>query len=87
VLGSPLRVHRPSEAEALTVAERRLAAVGEPFPVGDGCAISASIGVTIPGDGDQPEDVLRDADTAMYRAKSEEVTTGACNDPAPAWRP
>jgi diguanylate cyclase (GGDEF)-like protein len=58
----------PVQAE--TVAERLLEAFVEPFWVdGEGLHISASIGLTIATPTATAEDMLRDADTAMYAAK------------------
>jgi diguanylate cyclase (GGDEF)-like protein len=58
------------ESEALALGERLLQAVSGPFAVADGAAIGASVGVTLRGGGDDPHEALRDADTAMYRAKA-----------------
>ena len=60
-----------SDSEALGVAERVLHALGEPIEVGSvAVAITASVGVSISRDpGADPEDLLREADVAMYRAK------------------
>jgi predicted signal transduction protein with EAL and GGDEF domain len=54
------------------VAERVQASVSTPFKVGgQEVFTSASIGIAFSASGyDRPEDLLRDADTAMYRAKS-----------------
>jgi EAL domain-containing protein (putative c-di-GMP-specific phosphodiesterase class I) len=48
-------------------------AIAEPFDVeGQEIFASASIGITIAGaEYDQPEQIIRDADTAMYRAKAQ----------------
>jgi len=48
-------------------------AIAEPFMIeGQEIFTSASIGVTIAtGDYDKPEQIIRDADTAMYRAKAQ----------------
>jgi diguanylate cyclase (GGDEF)-like protein len=57
---------------ATRLAERIHAALAAPFVV-DGCEVvlSASIGVVIGGAAHaRPEELLRDADTAMYRAKA-----------------
>ena len=55
-----------------TIAERALGAVAPPVDLGDGrrACVTASIGVAIVGPGEgAPEDLLADADSAMYRAK------------------
>ena len=61
----------PDTAEAWTVARRMLAAVCEPVAhEGRTLSVSTSIGIaTVSSPGVLPEQVLRDADTAMYRAK------------------
>jgi diguanylate cyclase (GGDEF)-like protein/PAS domain S-box-containing protein len=53
------------------VAERLLSSIREPFNInGDEVYLTASIGVSIfPEDGADPHDLLRNADTAMYRNK------------------
>jgi diguanylate cyclase (GGDEF)-like protein/PAS domain S-box-containing protein len=60
-----------TDAEALTVAERVLHALEEPFVVGSTeVSMLASIGVSVSHDPDaDPEALLREADVAMYRAK------------------
>jgi len=60
-----------SESEALTVAERVVEALEATFEVGSvDVRMTASVGVSISRDPDaDPEDVLREADVAMYRAK------------------
>ena len=60
-----------SDAEALAVAERVLHALEEPFLVGSAeVSMFASVGVSVSHDPDaDPEDLLREADVAMYRAK------------------
>jgi diguanylate cyclase (GGDEF)-like protein/PAS domain S-box-containing protein len=60
-----------TDAEALTVAERVLRALEEPFVVGSTeVSMLASIGVSVSHDPDaDPEALLREADVAMYRAK------------------
>jgi diguanylate cyclase (GGDEF)-like protein len=54
------------------IAERLLEALSEPFTLADGSetrlALTASIGIAM-GDRATPEELLRDADIAMYRAK------------------
>jgi diguanylate cyclase (GGDEF)-like protein/PAS domain S-box-containing protein len=61
-----------SDAEAIALAERVLAALEQPFPVGASeVAMLASVGVSISHDPSaDPETMLREADVAMYRAKS-----------------
>lgn len=46
-------------------------ALSEPFNVGGArCSIGASVGIAVsPYDGDQPEDLIRNADLALYAAK------------------
>jgi diguanylate cyclase (GGDEF)-like protein/PAS domain S-box-containing protein len=60
-----------SDTEALAVAERVLHALEEPFQVGSaGVSMLASVGVSVSHDPSaDPEDMLREADVAMYRAK------------------
>jgi diguanylate cyclase (GGDEF)-like protein len=68
-----LLVEDASDArQATRLAERIQAALAAPFVVdGNEMVMSASIGVVVGGAGHQrPVDLLRDADTAMYRAKA-----------------
>lgn len=60
-------------AAASTLAEKILAAFEGPFEAaGQSLSIEASIGISLyPGDGDDPETLLRNADAAMYRAKAD----------------
>ena len=52
------------------VADRIIRAVGQPVILGaTEHTITASIGICVAQPGTSPEDLLRDADTAMYRAK------------------
>ncbi|MDR5709367.1 MAG: EAL domain-containing protein [Armatimonadota bacterium] len=62
-------VHDP--ADAARIAERILAALSPPFVLeGEEVYVTASVGISV-GDGTRrPEDLLREADTAMYRAKA-----------------
>ena len=56
--------------ELVSVAERLLAAIGEPIMIGDRRhALSASLGVALAEPRDTAESLLGNADTAMYRAK------------------
>ncbi|TQS41793.1 putative bifunctional diguanylate cyclase/phosphodiesterase [Cryptosporangium phraense] len=59
-----------SVAEATEVGDRMLAAMQSPFLImGRECSVGASIGVTVAAGDRAPDEVLRDADVAMYRAK------------------
>jgi diguanylate cyclase (GGDEF)-like protein/PAS domain S-box-containing protein len=60
-----------SDREALQVAERVVRALEAPFHVGSSAVeMYASVGVSVSRDaGADPEDLLREADVAMYRAK------------------
>jgi diguanylate cyclase (GGDEF)-like protein/PAS domain S-box-containing protein len=58
-------------ADALRVAERIQAALAAPFLLaGQEVYSSASIGIALAPPGATPEEMLRDADTAMYQAKA-----------------
>ena len=59
-------------AEALHVASRVRAAIGRPIEIDDErVQVTASIGVAVARPGQEPEDLLRDADTAMTHAKAQ----------------
>jgi diguanylate cyclase (GGDEF)-like protein/PAS domain S-box-containing protein len=62
-----------SEQSALTLAERILAALKQPFEVrGREVFVSASVGIALDdGSAAQPDDLIRNADTAMYAAKAD----------------
>ena len=62
----------PSVNEATRVAERIMIELQRPFYLqGQDVFVSASIGIALSGTGYQmPDDLLRDADLAMYRAKA-----------------
>lgn len=64
-------VSGPEEAQRL--AERIIAAVSEPFAIEHHQAsVGASVGITLaPGDAGSAEQLLKNADLAMYRAKQE----------------
>ena len=64
--------HIKNVADATTVAERIQKALSQPFNLnGQEVYSSASIGIALSESGyGRPEDLLRDADTAMYRAKA-----------------
>ena len=64
------RLDRPHEATL--VAERIQREIARPVPDAGGATPSASIGVTLSTTGHQrPEELLQEADAAMYRAKAE----------------
>lgn len=59
-------------AAARTLADRLVAVLAEPYELGADvrASVTASIGVALfPVDGDSPESLLQNADTALYRAK------------------
>jgi len=60
-----------SENDAVVIAERVSAAIGRPFSLDDAeTELTSSIGIAIAsGDEDSPENLIHEADTAMYRAK------------------
>ncbi len=62
-------IHRAEDA--LAVADRILAALAQPYRIGQHTVFStASIGIVVArGDYERAEDLIRDADTAMYEAK------------------
>jgi diguanylate cyclase (GGDEF)-like protein len=59
--------------DATTLAQRIISAMGEPFDIdGHQAVIGASIGIAVgPGDGLSPDELLRNADLALYRAKDD----------------
>ena len=59
--------------DANVVAQHVLKALARPFDIGGNeVRVTASLGISIyPGDGDTPELLLKNADTAMYRAKEQ----------------
>jgi diguanylate cyclase (GGDEF)-like protein/PAS domain S-box-containing protein len=69
--------------DAVTVAEKIITAVQKPLLIGGmPIEVSASIGIALyPVDGNDPESLLRNADSAMYRAKeSGRNTYQLCTD-------
>ncbi|MFN8038308.1 MAG: EAL domain-containing protein [Acidimicrobiales bacterium] len=59
-----------SSLEAWALAGRLLDAIGQPVDLGDATVVvTASIGIVIGGPTSTAEDMLRDADASMYRAK------------------
>jgi diguanylate cyclase (GGDEF)-like protein/PAS domain S-box-containing protein len=66
-----LLTHIQSEADPATVSMRILERLAEPFFLeGRRMFVSASIGIALSSTGNTPEDLLRNADTAMYQAKA-----------------
>jgi len=66
-----LLAHIQSEADPATVSMRILERLNEPFFLeGRPMVVSASIGIALSSTGNTPEDLLRNADTAMYQAKA-----------------
>jgi diguanylate cyclase (GGDEF)-like protein/PAS domain S-box-containing protein len=59
------------EQGPVPVAEKLLAAISEPIDLdGQSVSVSPSIGIAVfPRDGEKPEDLIRNADAAMYLAK------------------
>jgi diguanylate cyclase (GGDEF)-like protein len=71
----------PTAEHAARFARELVDLIEVPFEVGqDRIAISASIGVAFGDAGDAPDDVLRDADTAMYDAKHGDERTAVFSD-------
>ena len=64
--------HVTGPADAIRVAERVLAKLKEPIDVGEPVIVGASIGIALSTNlHERPEDMIRDADGAMYRAKAQ----------------
>lgn len=63
--------HLSKSEDAAIVAERIIASLVEPFDLDDDVFLATtSIGIAVfPADGDNPEDLLKHADAAMYQAK------------------
>ena len=68
-----LLVHQVTgPGDAIHVAERVLAKLKEPIDVGELVMVGASIGIALSSNlHERPEDMIRDADVAMYRAKTQ----------------
>jgi diguanylate cyclase (GGDEF)-like protein len=61
-----------SDADAIRVAERILAKLKQPIEVGEPAVVGASIGIAVSSPlHERPEELIRDADAAMYRAKKQ----------------
>jgi diguanylate cyclase (GGDEF)-like protein len=71
-------------ADATALAQRVIAALSEPYDIdGQQAVIGVSIGISVgPGDGSSPDKLLRNADLALYRAKSDGRGTLRCFEPA-----
>ncbi|MFJ6213126.1 putative bifunctional diguanylate cyclase/phosphodiesterase [Streptomyces sp. NPDC092296] len=62
---------RIDEGQVRDIAERLRAVLSEPYPLGGTeLAVAASIGIAFAGPGTAPAELMRNADLAMYRAKS-----------------
>jgi len=60
-----------AEHEAYVVADRLVDAVSKPFSIGDDVAfVDASIGIAVSDGNTDPDHLLRDADVALYEAKT-----------------
>jgi diguanylate cyclase (GGDEF)-like protein len=58
--------------DATAIADRILAAVAKPFQLEDAeVALSTSVGIAVAGANSRPEQLVRDADAAMYQAKQQ----------------
>ena len=68
-----LAPHIKSEADAITVARKVREVLKQPFVIdGRELFITTSVGISLyPNDGEDAETLLRNADTAMYRAKAQ----------------
>ncbi|MEW6638857.1 MAG: EAL domain-containing protein [Pseudomonadota bacterium] len=75
--------HGPMAGEAAALARQIIDAIAAPFEIsGHHLTIGISIGITIaPTDGDDPEQLLRNADLALYRAKEDGRGTFAFFEP------
>jgi len=64
-------------ADATSLARRIIGAVSEPYEIdGHQVVIGASVGIAVgPGDGVSPEQIIRNADLALYRAKGDGRST------------
>jgi diguanylate cyclase (GGDEF)-like protein/PAS domain S-box-containing protein len=76
--------HVENSTDAVLVAERIHASLEEPLTInGQNVFTSCSIGIALPtADNERPEDLLRNADIAMYRAKADGAARHATYVPA-----
>ena len=60
-------------ADASTLARRVIETLGRPYEIdGQQVVVGASVGIALgPGDGDVPDQLIRNADLALYRAKAD----------------
>ncbi|MGH2783921.1 MAG: bifunctional diguanylate cyclase/phosphodiesterase [Actinomycetota bacterium] len=71
------------EADALRIADRMTAVLIEPFDWrGNDVFLTGSVGIALSGNDASPEDLLQDADAAMYRAKEQGRARSAIFDSA-----
>ncbi len=83
--GDEFAILRPSERGTLLgLADRIIAALGRPFALeGQDVTIGVSIGIALaPEHGDDPDGLLRKADTALYAAKADGRRTRRLFEPA-----
>lgn len=60
-----------TQAETVALAERVMSVFTEPFAIAGAMReMTASLGIAVASDGETPEGLVRDADTAMYRVKA-----------------
>jgi diguanylate cyclase (GGDEF)-like protein/PAS domain S-box-containing protein len=68
-----MQVGARQPADATGLAQRIVEALGQPFDLaGHQLQIGASVGIAVsPGDGDDPDQLMKNADLALYRAKED----------------
>lgn len=78
-----LQIDIAGQAAAIRLAERIVEQLGRPYVIEGQCAeIGASIGVAIaPEDGNEPAELLRNADLALYKAKADGKNVVRAYDP------
>jgi diguanylate cyclase (GGDEF)-like protein len=86
--GDEFAVLQPASCPPLppaALAERLVQALREPFELGgERVEVGASVGVALAGETSTPDDLLRDADIALYQAKSAGRSTWRLFEPRPA---